>query len=111
MTSKQTDAALEASAAELGLQGTKMADLEAEAAAAADAAAPKAEYASSRQGDAALEASAQSLGLQGKKMSMILAEMDEEERQAALTPRAAARKSQISQHPVLDGGQGKARRF
>ena len=33
MTSKQTDAALEASAAELGLQGTKMADLEAEAAA------------------------------------------------------------------------------
>ena len=34
MTSKQTDAALEASAAELGLQGTKMVDLEAEAAAA-----------------------------------------------------------------------------
>ena len=33
MTSKQTDAALEASAAELGLHGTKMADLEAEAAA------------------------------------------------------------------------------
>ena len=31
MTSKQTDAALEASAAELGLHGTKMADLEAEA--------------------------------------------------------------------------------
>ena len=61
MTSKQTDAALEASAAELGLQGTKMADLEAEAAAAAAAAAPKEEYASSRQGDAALEASAQSL--------------------------------------------------
>ena len=57
MTSKQTDAALEASAAELGLQGTKMADLEAEAAAAAAAAAPKAEYASSRQGDAGSNAS------------------------------------------------------
>ena len=47
MTSKQTDAALEASAAELGLHGTKMADLEAEAAACRPSSAAEASRAAS----------------------------------------------------------------